>query len=251
MPVETVANLKSTYEKYMDKADLTGSDGDDMDAFEAALNEVMPRIYHMGFWRDMMATLEEQDVSKGLFILPADDPTTGVGYDSILHAILDDSPTALFSIWHDYRIFGEPSATAASDVTSLSVGVYDDGYTSFDAYTSPDANGGKGAAIDPARRRYRVSPVDSDTKATFLMRRKWVHVSLSSHKAFVPNDKSVIKHALLGKLAEDNADVQRAEYHWQTCQKLIDADLDSYRGGARPRPYVAPSGPGGRVVGMY
>ena len=247
MPVETVTNLKSTYEKYMDRADLTGSDGDDMDAFEAALNEVMPRIYHMGFWRDMMATLEEQPVHKGVYLLPADNPVTGVGYDSILHAILDDSPTALFSIWHDYRIFGEPSVSAAADITSLSVGVYDDGYTSFDDY----ADGGSGEAIDPARRKYRISPVDSSTKATFLMRRKWVHVSLSSHKAFVPNDKSVVKHALLGKLAEDNADIQRAEYHWQTAQKLIDADLDSYRGGARPRPYIAPSGPGGRVVGMY
>ena len=241
MPTGQVGTLKGKYSQYLDAGAATDAD------WYKALNEVMPRVFHMGFWRDMMTSLEEQDVSSGYFTLPADDASTGVGYDSILHAILDDSPTALFSIWHDYRLFGEPSATAAADVTSLSVGVYDDGYTSFDDY----ADGGSGEAIDPARRKYRISPVNSITKATFLMRRKWVHVSLSSHKAFVPNDKSVIKHALLGKLAEDNADVERAEYHWQTAQKLIDADLDSYRGGASPRPYIAPSGPGGRVVGMY
>ena len=228
MPTGQVGTLKGKYSQYLDAGAATDAD------WYKALNEVMPRIYHMGFWRDMMTTLEEQDVSSGYFTLPADDASTGVGYDSILHAILDDSPTALFSIWHDYRIFGEPSATAASDVTSLSVGVYDDGYS------------GAGG-----RRRYRISPVDSTTKATFLMKRKWVDVAIDDHYVFLPNDPSVIKHALLGKLAEDNADVQRAEYHWQTCQKLIDADLDSYRGGARPRPYVAPSGPGGRVVGMY
>ena len=188
----------------------------------------------MGFWRDMMTTLEEQDVSSGYFTLPADDASTGVGYDSILHAILDDSPTALFSIWHDYRIFGEPHATAAADLTSLSVGVFDDGYS--------DSSG---------RRRYRIAPVDATTKATFLMKRKWVDVAIDAHYVFLPNDPSVIKHALLGKLAEDNADVQRAEYHWQTCQKLLDADLDSYRGGARPRPNIAPSGPGGTILGMY
>lgn len=228
MPTGQVGTLKGKYSQYLDAGAATDAD------WYKALNEVMPRIYHMGFWRDMMTTLEEQDVSSGYFTLPADDASTGVGYDSILHAILDDSPTALFSIWHDYRIFGEPSATAASDVTSLSVGVYDDGYS------------GAGG-----RRRYRISPVDSTTKATFLMKRKWVDVAIDDHYVFLPNDPSVIKHALLGKLAEDNADVQRAEYHWQTCQKLIDADLDSYRGGARPRPYIAPSGPGGRVVGMY
>ncbi len=228
MPTGQVGTLKGKYSQYLDAGAATDAD------WYKALNEVMPRVFHMGFWRDMMTTLEEQDVSSGYFTLPADDASTGVGYDSILHAILDDSPTALFSIWHDYRLFGEPSATAAADVTSLSVGVYDDGYS------------GAGG-----RRRYRVSPVDSSTKATFLMKRKWVDVAIDDHLVFLPNDPSVIKHALLGKLAEDNADVQRAEYHWQTCQKLIDADLDSYRGGARPRPYIAPSGPGGRVVGMY
>jgi|TARA_R100000234_G_scaffold28653_1_gene16517 hypothetical protein len=245
MPKGQVGTIKSKFSQYLDAGAATDAD------WYIALNEVMPRIYHMGFWRDMMTTLEEQDVSKGLYILPEDNATTGVGYDSILHAILDDSPTDLFSIWHDYRIFGEPHTTAAADVTSLSVGVYDDGYTSFDAYTSPESNGGKGAAIDPARRRYRIAPVDSTTKATFLMKRKWVDVSSNSHYVFLPNDPSVIKHALLGKLAEDNADVQRAEYHWQTCQKLLDADLDSYRGGARPRPNIAPSGPGGTILGMY
>lgn len=228
MPTGQVGTLKGKYSQYLDAGAATDAD------WYKALNEVMPRVFHMGFWRDMMTTLEEQDVSSGYFTLPADDASTGVGYDSILHAILDDSPTALFSIWHDYRLFGEPSATAAADVTSLSVGVYDDGYS------------GAGG-----RRRYRVSPVDSSTKATFLMKRKWVDVAIDDHLVFLPNDPSVIKHALLGKLAEDNADVQRAEYHWQTAQKLIEADLDSYRGGARPKMVIAPEGVGSGMGGMY
>ena len=228
MPVENVSALKNMYSNYLD-ASLTSDDD-----FNIALNEVMPRIYHMGFWRDMMTALEEQDVSSGYFTLPADDATTGVGYDSILACILDDDPTVLYSMWHDYRLFGEPSTTAAADTTSLMAGVFDDGFTGTDG-----------------RRRYRISPVDSDTKATFLMRRKWVVVSGASHKDFVPTDRSIIKHALLGKLGEDNADVQRAEYHWQTCQKLLDADLDSYRGGARPKVHIAPEGVGSGMKGMY
>ena len=158
-----------------------------------------------------------------------------MGYECILHAILDDDPTVLYSMWHDYRLFGEPSTTSiAAGDTSLMAGVFDDGYSGADGL-----------------RRYRISPVDSDTKATFLMKRQYVEVSHNSHKVFIPNDPSVIKHAVLGKLAEDNADIQRAEYHWQTCQKLLDADLDSYRGGARPKLNIAPEGVGSGMSGMY
>ena len=228
MPTSSVANLRTKYRGYLDAGAATDAD------FRNALDEIMPRIYQMGFWRDMMTTLEEQDVSSGYFTLPADDASTGVGYDSVLAAILDDSPTVLYSIWHDYRMFGEPSTTAASDVTSLMAGVFDDGYS------------GAGG-----RRRYRISPVDSDTKATLLMKRKWVDVAIDAHLVFLPNDSTIIKHGLLGKLAEDNADVQRAEYHWQTAQRLLEADIDSYRGGARPKVTIAPEGVGSGMSGMY
>ena len=183
-----------------------------------------------------MTTLVEQDVSSGYFTLPADDASTGVGYDSILAAILDDSPTVLYSVWHDYRMFGEPSvASKAAGNTSNMAGVFDDGYSG-----------------DGGRRRYRISPVDTDTKATLLLRRKYVPVSTEDDDlVYIPNEATVIKHGLLGKLAEDNADVQRAEYHWQTAQKLLEADIDSYRGGARPKVTIAPEGVGSGMSGMY
>tara|TARA_B100000519_G_scaffold199463_1_gene210727 strand:+ start:176 stop:865 length:690 start_codon:yes stop_codon:yes gene_type:complete len=229
MPVAQVDTLKNKYGQYLDASAATDAD------WYTALNEIMPRIYHMGFWRDMMTTLTEVDVSSGYYTLLAGNAGTGVGYECILHAILDDDPTVLYSMWHDYRLFGEPSTTSiAAGDTSLMAGVFDDGYSGADGL-----------------RRYRISPVDSDTKATFLMKRQYVEVSHNSHKVFIPNDPSVIKHAVLGKLAEDNADIQRAEYHWQTCQKLLDADLDSYRGGARPKLNIAPEGVGSGMSGMY
>jgi|TARA_R100001163_G_C5060502_1_gene197309 hypothetical protein len=228
MPTAQVGNLKSKYGQYLDAGAATDAD------WYKALNEIMPRIYQMGFWRDMMTTLEEQDVSTGYFTLPADDASTGVGYDSVLGAILDDSPISLYAMWHDYRLFGEPSPSAASDDTSLMVGVFDDGYS------------GAGG-----RRRYRISPVDSSTKATLLMRRKFVDVAIDAHLVFIPNNSTVIKHALLGKLSEDNADIQRAQYHWGICQDQIDSDLDSYRGGARPKLRVSPSGNSSGILGMY
>jgi hypothetical protein len=43
------------------------------------------------------------------------------------------------------------------------------------------------------------------------------------------------KHALLGKLAEDNADVERASYHWGACRQLLDDEIGSARGAAQPK----------------
>ena len=230
MPTSSVANLRTKYRGYLDAGAATDAD------FRNALDEVMPRIYQMGFWRDMMTTLVEEDVSSGYYTLLADVTATGVGYDSILAAILDDSPTVLYSIWHDYRMFGEPSvASKTAGDTSNMAGVFDDGYSG-----------------DGGRRRYRISPVATDTKATLLLRRKYVPVSTEDDDlVYIPNEARVIKHGLLGKLAEDNADVQRAEYHWQTAQKLLEADIDSYRGGARPKVTIAPEGVGSGMSGMY
>ena len=239
MPAELLSTLKSKFVGYLD-ASATGDED-----FALALNEVMPRLYHMGFWRDMMTTLTEEDVSKGVWIFPADNPTTGVGYDSIISAILDDNPAPLYSMWHDYRRFGEPPETATSTYKSHMGGFIDDGYS---ATTDPYADD---APISPPRRQFRVSPVDSDTKATLLLRRKWVHVAGETDSAYLPNDNSILKHALLGKLGEDNADVERAEYHWQTAQRLLEADLDSYRGGAKPVLQISPNGAGGTIKGMY
>jgi len=228
MPAETLSDLKPKFIDYLDASKTSD------DYFDIAMNEVMPRLYHMGFWRDMMTTLSNEDVSSGYFTLPEDVASTGLGYDSVLAAMLDDNPRPIGAIWHDYRLFGKPNST--SDEKSFLGGFIDDGFTS---------------SHTPPRRRYRIGGVNSDSTATFLMRRKYVHVSSSAHKVYVPNDNSILKHALLGKLAEDNADVERAEYHWQTAQKLLDADLDSYRGMAKPRVHLAPEGVGGAVRGMY
>ena len=231
MPAQQLSALKPKFLEYLDASKTSDDD------FELAMNEVMPRLYHMGFWRDMLTVLDGSEgagevVSNGYYDLPADDVDTGIGYDSIISAMLDDSPMAIWSVWHDFRRFGQPSS--GSTDTSLMSGFIDAGFT--------------GAT---GRRRYRIAGVNSSSQATFLVKRKWVHVSDPAHYAFVPNDNSILKHALLGKLGEDNTDVQRAEYHWTTAQRLLDADLESHRGSAKPVLQVSPNGAGGPVAGMY
>jgi len=245
MPVSTVSDLQTTFAKYIDPYTPAGSSANA--EFRIALNEIMPRLYHMGFWRDMLVVLPEEDVSKGVWLLPEDAPATGVGYESIISGILEDDPAPIYSMWHDYRRFGEPSTTASDTYKSHIRGFIDDG---FSATTDPYAVD-PDAALDPPRRQYRVAPVHTASKATILLKRKYVHVTGQTHKVFTPNDNSIVKHALLGKLGEDNADVERAEYHWQTAQRLLDADLDSFRGGAKPVLQISPNGAGGSILGMY
>jgi hypothetical protein len=99
-------------------------------------------------------------------------------------------------------------------------------------------------------RRFRVGGTDSTSSAHMLLKRKWVDVDSTSDLVHMPSN-AILKHALLGKLAEDNADLQRAQYHWGTVSQLLESDTDSYRGAAKPTLHVAPNGVGGGMSGMY
>lgn len=90
------------------------------------------------------------------------------------------------------------------------------------------------AGTDVVRyRRFLVGGARADTYVHLLIKRGWVPVSSPSDLISLGN-LSAWKHALLGKVAEDNADVERAEYHWKKTQDILDTDLASYRGGAKP-----------------
>ena len=83
-----------------------------------------------------------------------------------------------------------------------------------------------------------------------LLKRKWVDVDSTSDLVHMPSN-AILKHALLGKLSEDNADIQRAQYHCGLVAQLLESDTDSYRGAAKPTLHIAPDGVGAGMSGMY
>jgi hypothetical protein len=99
-------------------------------------------------------------------------------------------------------------------------------------------------------RRFRVGGTDSTSTAHMLLKRKWVDVDSGSDLVHMPSN-AILKHALLGKLSEDNADIQRAQFHWGTVAQLLETDTDSYRGAAKPTLHIAPDGVGAGMSGMY
>ena len=299
--------------------------------FRNALNEVMPRIYKMGYWREMVLE-HTQSASDGYVSLPHNT-------DSIVGAVIDNNAVPSHSLWHDYRLFG----TNDSDDNILSAFI-DDGYastyrdistTAADQYKiqlksiSPETHLPNGGTINvairystaalpdgylketmvlntgsattknstattinkihqiaynniPAEsgiqiiavhqapspltnvvlgelpagsgvlryRRFRIGDTSSNSSAHMLLKRRWVDAVDSSETIHVP-DRAILKHALLGKLSEDNADVQRAQYHWGICKQLLETDMDSYRGSTRPRVHIAPEGASSGMSGMY
>ena len=91
MPALTTLDLYETHSKYLDASDNTP------DAFRQALNEIMPRIYKMGYWREMLLE-HSQDASLGYISLPQDT-------DAIVAGLIDNNPVPTRSVWHDYKLF--------------------------------------------------------------------------------------------------------------------------------------------------
>jgi hypothetical protein len=83
-------------------------------------------------------------------------------------------------------------------------------------------------------RRFRISDAGEDTTVHLTVKRA-VPSDLSDDNTIVHlGNLSAIKHALLCLIAEDNADMERAEYHWSKVREMLDEELDTVRGSARP-----------------
>jgi len=282
----------------------------------AKLNMVMPRLYAMGMWRDLLYDWSIE-TTNDYFALPEH-------ADSLLGAMLQNSPVEAQSQWHDYRISGY-----ASDGPAPIFGIVDDGFhptkedlsypvssyliyikaipipsnlqlptegeVSIDMVVGQNrftetislAGGSSSefidenepieiknisyygipekirivAEVDPSDdtattttladikgdgvaryRRFRFHNSDSSAKnVKLLLKRAWEPVLTQDDILYLGN-LNAIKHGLLGMLAEDNADLERAQYHWTICRQLLDEELDATRGAAKPKVTLKPAG---------
>ena len=96
-------------------------------------------------------------------------------------------------------------------------------------------------------RRYRVPQAGPQSFVHVLCKRRFVPVQEDNDPIYI-NNISALKHALLGVLAEDNADLERSEIHWGKCRQILDEQLDQYRGPARPSLDLQLAGDG--IVGV-
>lgn len=82
-------------------------------------------------------------------------------------------------------------------------------------------------------RRFRTSTKAADTVVHLLVKRG-IPSDLTDDTVIHLGNISALKHAMLGSISEDGTDIERAEYHWQKCGKLLDEELLSIFGSAKP-----------------
>jgi len=99
-------------------------------------------------------------------------------------------------------------------------------------------------------RRYRVDTLENQkSNLRLLLKRKFIPF-LDQDDLVHISSLNAIKHALLGNTAEENADLERANYHWGVCRAVLDEQLDAHRGAAKPAVRIDPSGSGGVLLNM-
>ena len=192
---------------------------------------------------DSMVGGETELKGSSFSVLTADVDETGsanynIGSDRDITEIISISWSNLVEA-HPIRIIAQYQGTAGATPTDTSDKTND--------ILLVEINTTRGSS---RYRRFRIGNTNSDSSAHMLLKRRWVNVDSGSDLAHVPSN-AILKHALLGKLSEDNADAQRAMYHWGVVKDLLETDTDSYRGAAKPTLQIAPNGVGGGISGMY
>lgn len=98
-------------------------------------------------------------------------------------------------------------------------------------------------------RRYRVDVNNQKASLRLLLKRKFVTL-VDENDVIHVSSLSAIKHAMLGNIAEENADLERANYHWSVCRGVLDEQLDAHRGAAKPAVRFDPTGSGGTLLNI-
>ena len=267
----------------------------------AALNQVIPRLYSSGIYRDL--TIQYQlPIYDGCITLPSN-------AESVLMCQLKGAPSSVRSMWHDFKASGmnssvDPalwglidagyhptmrSVTAAisslyitpsdydlvkdavdlggailsvvgTDGTSYYLGTVSGSTITFstpvssivsikysqaseerpilDIRTVANVSTTTLATVGPAAtttryRRYRIPSATDTTTAHVLVKRAFEPLVSDDDMIYISN-LAAIKHGLLALIAEDNADLERASYHWNESQKNMELEMESARGSAIP-----------------
>ena len=99
-------------------------------------------------------------------------------------------------------------------------------------------------------RRYRIDNRNEKTMSLRLLLKRKFRKLIDSTDVVYLSSLHAIKHALLGTTAEDNADLERANYHWSVCNTVLEEQLDAHRGAAKPMISFDPSGVGAYTSNM-
>jgi hypothetical protein len=148
-------------------------------------------------------------------------------------------------------IFDEPVNSVISIQFDGLTDAYDIRITAVDTDTTI-ATVGPDSGVTRYRRFRLNRSTDGVTNVHVLCKRAFQPVRSDNDIVYVSN-VGALKQGMLGRLMEDNADIERAEYHWNKCMQLMEEEAASARGAALPRLNVDPYGTGSlnRIYQLY
>lgn len=200
-----------------------------------------------GFWPTTRLIPESETVDT-LYIVPSQRGVSATDID------LDEEIVTIIASDGSQNYQGTPVAvdqeiTFTAPITSITSISFDSLLRPYDIrYDAADASTyiatvGPGSGVTRYR-RFRVNKaIDGTTIVHVLCKRAFTPLQSNGDIIYIAN-LGVLKHGLLARIAEDNADLERAQFHWGQCFALLEEEAASTRGAALPRPGVDPYGTG-------
>lgn len=108
---------------------------------------------------------------------------------------------------------------------------------------------GSGRGTEVARyRRFRINNEFQKERIVHMLLKRRFENLLNQDDIIYLDNINALKHSILGTIAEDNADIERANYHWGVCTLLLDQEKDAHRGMVRPTLKIDPTGETGSRI---
>jgi hypothetical protein len=202
-----------------------------------------------------------QTATDTLHIVPSDQSPTRTNFNP------DDGSTIVITATDGDKLYASTTDSVSDNdvpitfeqpITSV-ISIQFDGLTdAYDIRTAaadPDttiATVGPDSGVTRYRRFRLNRSTDGSTNVHVLCKRAFQPLRSDNDIVYVSN-VGALKQGLLGRLMEDNADIERAEYHWNKCMQLMEEEAASSRGAALPRLNVDPYGTGShnRIYQLY
>lgn len=167
-------------------------------------------------------------------------------------------------VTEDGKIVYSPTLTGLSTITltpaKAIISIQSIQYTSMPSrVTAMDAEDHLYAILMPGDgvceyRRYSVPQVpetpDEDWIISAVAKMKFKQLTVNTDIVYLDN-VTVLKHSFLAVTAEDNADLERATYHWNIVEQALQKELSQSRGGAKGYPQISIWGKGNQVINPY
>jgi hypothetical protein len=202
-----------------------------------------------------------QTATSTLHIVPSDYSPTKTNFNP------DDGEEVLILATNNDQVYQSSTnpvssndvlVTFTTDISSV-ISIRFDALTDiYDIRTDPMDSNTTVATIGPDSgvtryRRFRLNKSTDGLTTVHVLCKRAFQPARSDDDIVYVNNVGALKHGLLGRLMEDNADIERAEYHWAKCMQLMEEEASSSRGAALPRLNVDPYGTGShnRIYQLY